>query len=117
MSQPAVIPDLLLTRVREIISDQFKIGIAEIIEIGTEGRFINGSLRLDSLDALELAMRVEEEFGVTIDCHEDFNRVFASIGNLTDFIRTRLRSDAVSPWSPGSDEGADFTGVPFRVTQ
>ena len=48
---------------------------------------------LDSLDALELAMCVEEEFGVTITSREESHRAFASIGDLADFIRSRASGE------------------------
>jgi acyl carrier protein len=41
---------------------------------------------LDSLDALQLAMLVEERFGVTVPEGEGGRAVFASVNSLAEFI-------------------------------
>lgn len=43
-------------------------------------------LGLDSLDALQLAMSVEERFGVRIPEGEEARSIFASVNALTDHI-------------------------------
>jgi acyl carrier protein len=43
-------------------------------------------LGLDSLDALQLAMAIEERFGVTVPEGEDGRSVFASVDAIADFI-------------------------------
>jgi acyl carrier protein len=48
--------------------------------------FVEG-LGLDSIDALELVVLVEEHFHVTIPDEEVGQRAFASIDALADFIR------------------------------
>lgn len=51
--------------------------------------FIEG-LGLDSIDALELAMALEERYGVTIqDDPEENQRIFASVGSLAGFVRAQ----------------------------
>jgi acyl carrier protein len=45
-------------------------------------------LGLDSLDALQLAVAVEERFGVTIPEDERAKAIFASVSALTDHIFT-----------------------------
>ena len=54
--------------------------------------FVDG-LGLDSIDALELAMALEERFGVKIgDDPETNQRIFASVRNLAAFVdENRLR--------------------------
>jgi acyl carrier protein len=47
--------------------------------------FVEG-LGLDSIDALELVVLVEEHFGVTIPDEEVGQKAFASIDALADFI-------------------------------
>jgi len=49
--------------------------------------FVEG-LGLDSIDALELVVLVEEHFHVTIPDEEVGQRAFASIDALAEFIRT-----------------------------
>jgi acyl carrier protein len=48
--------------------------------------FGEDGLGLDSLDALELVVLVEEEFGVSIPDEEIGKRAFASVAVLADFI-------------------------------
>jgi acyl carrier protein len=52
----------------------------------TAALFIEG-LGLDSIDALELAMALEERYGVRIGDDPDLNRqIFASVRNLAAFV-------------------------------
>jgi acyl carrier protein len=50
-----------------------------------------GSARfgLDSLDALELVLAVEREFGVKIGSSEESRAALASVGTLAAYIRSR----------------------------
>jgi len=50
---------------------------------------IEGSLGLDSLDFIELAMGIEERCGVIIDDQEDLAPHFKSVSALVDFIAAR----------------------------
>ncbi|MFO7178937.1 MAG: phosphopantetheine-binding protein [Pseudomonadota bacterium] len=45
-------------------------------------------LGLDSLDALQLAMAIEERYGVRVPEGEESRAVFASVTALADFVRT-----------------------------
>ena len=52
--------------------------------------FVEG-LGLDSIDALELAMALEERFGVKIEDDPDENRrIFASVRSLAEFVTAQL---------------------------
>ncbi len=51
--------------------------------------FVEG-LGLDSIDALELAMALEERFGVTIGEDPEENReLFASVASLADLVESQ----------------------------
>ena len=51
-----------------------------------EPLFVDG-LGLDSIDALELAMVLEERYGVTIGEDDELNRkIFASVRDLATFV-------------------------------
>lgn len=47
-----------------------------------------GRLGLDSLDALQLAMAVEERFGVKVPEGERARAVFASVAAIADFVES-----------------------------
>jgi acyl carrier protein len=55
-------------------------------EIGDDDALFGEGLGLDSLDALQLAMAIEERFGVRIPEGEAARPIFASITTLADFI-------------------------------
>jgi acyl carrier protein len=59
-------------------------------EIETEAALFGEGLGLDSIDALELAMVLEERYGVTIEDDPETNaQIFASVRSLADFVRTQ----------------------------
>ena len=56
-------------------------------EIETEAPLFIEGLGLDSIDALELAIALEEEYGVSFGDDPDENqRIFFSIQSLVDFV-------------------------------
>ena len=56
-------------------------------DIKSEAALFVEGLGLDSIDALELAMALEERYGVQIGDDPDFNQqIFASVRALTAFV-------------------------------
>jgi acyl carrier protein len=56
-------------------------------EIDTDAPLFGGGLDLDSIDALEIAMTLEERFGVTLDDDPDANqKIFESVRTLSAFV-------------------------------
>ncbi len=49
----------------------------------------SGGLGLDSIDALELVLGVEKEFGIKVQDEEVGVKAFASVNTLCDFIRQK----------------------------
>jgi acyl carrier protein len=70
--------ELLVTGLR--LQDMAPAGIADDQPIFVEG------LGLDSIDALELVVLIEESFGVAIPDEEIGKKAFSSINALADFI-------------------------------
>lgn len=62
-------------------------------EIGDEDRLFGGGLGLDSVDALELAIHIEEEFKVKMPEDERAREAFASVASIARYI-TEHRSTA-----------------------
>jgi acyl carrier protein len=50
---------------------------------------VDGSIGLDSLDFIELALAIEERFGIPMDESEDLSEHFASFDTLGRFITAR----------------------------
>jgi acyl carrier protein len=62
-------------------------------EIDTDAPLFVEGLGLDSIDALELAMALEERYGVKIEDDPDENRrIFASVKSLADFVTSQQAS-------------------------
>lgn len=59
-------------------------------DIGDESPLFGEGLGLDSVDALELVVALEKEFGVRIQSHEVGKEAFASVSALAAFIDGRL---------------------------
>jgi acyl carrier protein len=57
-------------------------------------------LGLDSVDALELVVAVEKEFGISVQSHEIDRKVFGSVADLATFVE---KCRAALP--PGSSNG------------
>ena len=56
-------------------------------EIGSRDPLFNEGLGLDSIDALEIAMALEEKYGVTMSEDEaEVREYFACIHNLANFV-------------------------------
>lgn len=73
-------------RVRTLLSTRLKLAKA-VDEISDDTPLFDpGGLGLDSIDALELVLGLEKEFGVVVDDRETAVRVLASIQSIADFI-------------------------------
>ncbi len=80
------------------MNDETKLKLKEIIisELNLEGKapadiddtapLFGEGLGLDSLDALQLAMAVEENFGVQVPEGDEARPIFASVSALADHI-------------------------------
>ncbi len=55
-------------------------------EIGDEDRLFGGGLGLDSVDALELAIHIEEQFKVKMPEDERAREAFASVATIARYI-------------------------------
>ncbi len=48
-------------------------------------------LGLDSVDALELVVMIEKDFGITVDDKDEAKTIFSSVGALADFITEKQK--------------------------
>jgi acyl carrier protein len=55
-------------------------------EIETDAPLFGEGLGLDSIDALQLVVAMEKEFGVVVPDAATGSRVFASVRSMTDYI-------------------------------
>jgi len=72
-------------RAKQLLISGLRLEISPEEILDSEPIFGTG-LGLDSIDALEFVVLIEEQFGVAIPDEEVAKRVFASIDALADFI-------------------------------
>lgn len=73
------------TRLKEMLIRVLKLEL-EPDEIDDDAPLFGEGLELDSIDALELVVGLEKEFGIAIADQEVGRQAFASINALTDYI-------------------------------
>ena len=77
----------LEAELKKLIVEAFVLEDIAPDEIETEAPLFVEGLGLDSIDALELAMALEERYGVKIEDDPETNRqIFASVKSLADFV-------------------------------
>jgi acyl carrier protein len=79
--------DLLTARLKVLIVDTLKLDDVHPEDIPDDEPLIGAGLNLDSIDALELVVTLEREFGIKISNSEQSRTALASIVKLAAFIR------------------------------
>ena len=78
-------------RLKKLVVESLALEDVEPEEINTEEALFVEGLGLDSIDALELALAIQEEFGVVTSPDDERNQeLFYSIKSLADFIRAEM---------------------------
>ena len=81
--------DPLNTRLKHLIVETLRLeGIAPA-QIEDDKPLMGSGLALDSIDALELLVKIEKEFGIKIGSSEESLQALASVASLAAFIRQR----------------------------
>jgi acyl carrier protein len=81
--------DPLKTRLKQLIVTTLKLEDVTPADLADDEPLIGSGLNLDSIDALELVVTLEKEFGVKIASSEESKQALASIAHLAEFIRAR----------------------------
>ncbi len=79
--------DPLLSKLKHLIVDTLKIEDVNAENIGDDEPLIGGALSLDSIDALELVVSLEKQFGIKISSSEESRQALSSVGTLAAYIR------------------------------
>jgi acyl carrier protein len=79
----------VVSQLKLIVADLFRIDLLVPEDIADDAPLAGGSPGLDSIDLVELALCVEEEFGIAIRGDGEARKAFSSISNLADFIQTQ----------------------------
>ena len=81
-------------RIRRLIVDRLKLEMdPESIE-NSAPLFSEDGLGLDSIDALELVLGIEQELGVRIDDEEVGAQALSSVDALAEFVQSRAGDSA-----------------------
>lgn len=83
MSEPV---GALKARIKRALIEELDLRGKSEADIADGAPLFGEGLGLDSLDALQLAMAIEERFGVTVPEGEEGRAVFASVDALAAFL-------------------------------
>ena len=78
------------TRMKEIIVKSLNLEGMNPSQIGDDEALFGEGLGLDSVDALEMMVALEKEYGIRIDGHQVGKETFTSVSTLATFVQERL---------------------------
>lgn len=76
----------LIEQVKKLIVDSLRIEGMSPAEIETDAPLFGDGLGLDSIDALQLVVAMEKEFGVVVPDAATGTRVFRSVRSMAEYI-------------------------------
>jgi acyl carrier protein len=82
-------PDPLTARLKQLIVETLRLEDVSPADIPDNEPLVCGGLSLDSIDALELVVTLEREFGIKIASSEEAREALKSVEALAAFIRER----------------------------
>ncbi len=86
--------DPLIARLKTLLVETLRLDDVRPEDIpDDEPLFGSTRFGLDSVDALELVVRLEKEFGIRISSSEESRTALSSVAGLAAFIRARQAAD------------------------
>jgi len=76
----------LIPRLKTIMIDCLHLDDLDLADLKEDDSLFGGKLDLDSIEALELVLRLEKEFGLKIATSEESKNLLQSLGTLADTI-------------------------------
>lgn len=77
----------LETEIKRLIIEALMLEDTSVEDIETEAALFDSGLGLDSIDALEIAIALENQYGVTVEDDPEKNQeIFASVASLARFV-------------------------------
>ena len=86
--------DTLKHRLKELLIERLKFEDMTPDDIGDDDPLFEGGLGLDSIDALEIVVMLESEFGLKIKNESSAREHFRSVGSLAQFVKERTAAKA-----------------------
>ncbi len=78
----------LKRELKELLVSELNLTGRDPTSIDDDAPLFGGGLNLDSLDALQIAMFVEERFGVVVPDSAEARPIFKSVNALAEFVET-----------------------------
>jgi acyl carrier protein len=85
----------LKRKLKELLIERLKFEDMTPDDIGDDEPLFEGGLGLDSIDALEIVVMLESEFGIKVKNESSARTYFRSIASLANFVENKL-ADKVS---------------------
>ena len=82
----AGVTDELILQLKKLIIERLKLEEVSPEDIGTDDPLFGEGLGLDSIDALELVLGLEKEYGVVIPDAEVGEKVFQSVRTIAQYV-------------------------------
>jgi len=89
--------DALLVRLKQLIVDTLKLDDLRPEQIPDDEPLIGSGLNLDSIDALELVVQLEKEFGIKVRSSEETRAILSSVAHLAAYVRAHAPADKLPP--------------------
>jgi acyl carrier protein len=86
----------LRTKLKELLIERLNFEDMSPEDIGDEEPLFGEGLGLDSIDALEIVVMLESEFGIRIRNETSARENFRSIASLADFVQQRAMEAGTS---------------------
>lgn len=80
----------LRRRLKELLIERLKFEDMTPEDIGDDDALFDGGLALDSIDALEIVVMLESEFGIKVKNETSAREHFRSVASLAEFVELKL---------------------------
>jgi acyl carrier protein len=91
-----MVTEELIEQVKKLIIERLKLEEISVADIVTDAPLFGEGLGLDSIDALELVIGLEKEYGVSIPDAEVGKKVFQSVRTIAQYIVNNHGKEAVA---------------------
>jgi acyl carrier protein len=86
----------LIAEIKRLIIERLKLEEITVADIMTDAPLFGEGLGLDSIDALELVIGLEKEYGVSIPDAEVGKKVFQSVRTIAEYVVNNHGKEAVA---------------------
>lgn len=89
MTNPALSPDEIQETIKRILMDDLQVDPASIQDATAETPLLGRGIGLDSVEALQLGLALENAFDISIPDADLTVDLFSSLGNLTAYVQEK----------------------------